>query len=74
MYLSKDYTAAIKGIFIMFVFISHSRSYFEITSTMDNVTIQFMNYVGQLMVTLFLFYSGYGVYEAIKSKKLKYIN
>ena len=25
--------------------------------------------IGQLMVTIFLFYSGYGIYESIKSKK-----
>ena len=27
-----------------------------------------------LMVTMFLFYSGYGVFESIKKKKEKYIN
>lgn len=73
-YLSKDYTAAIKGIFIMLVFISHSRSYFDYSATYDQLTIQFMNLIGQLMVTLFLFYSGYGVFLSIQKKKEQYVN
>ena len=73
-YLSKDYTASIKGIFIMLVFISHARSYFDYTMIYDQYTIQFMNTIGQLMVTLFLFYSGYGVFVSIEKKQEQYVN
>lgn len=73
-YLSKDYTATIKGIFIILVFISHSRSYFDYSMVYDQATIHFMNLIGQLMVTLFLFYSGYGVFLSIQKKKEKYVN
>ena len=31
------------------------------------------DYLGQLMVALFLFYSGYGIYEAIKRKGYEYV-
>ena len=31
------------------------------------------NYMGQSIVSLFLFYSGYGIYEAIKRKGTAYI-
>lgn len=72
-YLSKPYTQPIKGIFIIIVFLSHIRTYTEYTSRGDVITINLLNYFGQLMVALFLFYSGYGIYEAIKSKGNSYI-
>ena len=73
-YLSIPYTSSIKGIFILFVFLSHARSYTHFTFVGDTATIQVMDYLGQLMVALFLFYSGYGVYESIKRKGQKYID
>lgn len=73
-YLSKDTTLAIKGIFIMLVFLSHARSYVDFNFITDTYVIQFLNMVGQLMVTLFLFYSGYGIYESIKRKDMKYVD
>lgn len=73
-YLSKDSTLAIKGIFVIFVFLSHVRTYTDFTLTTDKITISVLDYLGQLMVALFLFYSGYGIFEAIKAKGIKYIN
>ena len=73
-YLSKEYTACIKGIFILIVFCSHIITYIPYNPTQDNLALFFVKNIGQLMVTLFLFYSGYGVYESIKKKKIKYIN
>ena len=67
-YLSKDNTAAIKGIFILIVFLSHARQYTTFESFGDSFAIDVMNYLGQLMVAPFLFYSGYGIYESIKKK------
>lgn len=72
-YLSKKYTQPIKGIFIIIVFLSHIRTYTNFESKGDLFTIGVLNYLGQLMVALFLFYSGYGIYEAIKSKGNTYI-
>lgn len=72
-YLSKDYTQVIKGIFVVIVFLSHVRTYVDFPYSGDQMVIKVLNYLGQLMVALFLFYSGYGIYESIKRKGLKYI-
>lgn len=73
-YLSKENTSCIKGIFILIVFYSHLYTYMPLQMNKDFLMYKFVIYLGQLMVTLFLFYSGYGVYESIKKKKEKYIN
>lgn len=73
-YLSKEYTQAIKGIFVIIVFLSHVRTYVDFNGAGDIFVIQILNYFGQLMVALFLFYSGYGIYESIKYRGQKYID
>lgn len=73
-YNSKEYTQSIKGIFVIIVFLSHVRTYADFTTMGDQFVIQVLNYFGQLMVALFLFYSGYGIYESIKHKGKKYID
>lgn len=73
-YLSKNNTAIIKGIFIIIVFFNHINEYVEYGSFFDKPIIKFVLVLGQLMVTLFLFYSGYGIYESIKKNKDKYIS
>ncbi len=72
-YLSIDNTQAIKGIFIIMVFFSHFNSYISLSGQWDDVYIKFFRFVGQAMVTPFLFYSGYGVMESIKRKGTGYI-
>ena len=60
-YLSRDVTTSVKGIFILMVFFSHFNSYVQYTELLDRIyTIPFVM-IGQGMVTMFLFYSGYGV-------------
>ncbi len=71
-YMSKETTTSIKGIFILLVFFSHFNSYVTYTNQFDLIYYQHIG--GQTMVTLFLFYSGYGVMESIKKKKESYIN
>lgn len=68
-YLSKDNSNCIKGIFVLIVFYSHLATYFEPLYSKDFLMLNFRNFLGQLMVAPFLFYSGYGVYESIKKKK-----
>ena len=53
-YLSKAYTQPIKGLFVGIVFLSHIRTYTEYAAKGDLITIQVLNYLGQLMVALFL--------------------
>lgn len=73
-YMSVDKTMAIKGIFILIVFVSHFNSYADFTSAADIKYFQEFSKIGQRMVTLFLFYSGYGVMESVKKKKMNYVH
>ena len=79
-YLSFDTTNAIKGIFISLVFIKHVIPYvtdagYELGNGMlTNLFVYLNNFVGQWIVVMFLFYSGYGVMESIKKKGVGYVN
>lgn len=73
-YLSKDYTLSIKGVFVILVFLSHIKNYVDFSGLLfDRYVIKILYEVGQLMVTMFLFYSGYGIYESFKKKGYAYI-
>lgn len=65
-YMSRESTASIKGIFIIMVFLSHIREY--ITLPENSKYAMILNLIGQLMVAMFFFYSGYGVLESYKNK------
>lgn len=73
-YMSVDKTMSIKGIFIIIVFFQHFNSYITYTVPLDVFYKNAFNQIGQCVVTLFLFYSGYGVMESIKRKKMSYVN
>ena len=73
-YLSKFYTSSIKGIFVLLVFMKHAGDYVEITTAGDLFAMKPIYYLGQLIVAMFLFYSGYGVYESVKRKGTSYVN
>lgn len=77
-YLSFDITNAIKGVFILLVFISHANPYikqagYDYGSYGDTLYLKIISCIGQWIVTLFLFYSGYGVMESVKRKGYYYI-
>lgn len=72
-YLSVDNTMSIKGIFILLVFLSHFNSYVDFSNRFDNIYALFISLFGQAMVTMFLFYSGYGVMESIRKKGEVYV-
>lgn len=71
-YCSKSRTTAIKGIFVATVFMSHFCSYIA-TGEQDALAVKTVHFLGQLMVTPFLFYSGFGVMEAIQKKGKDYV-
>ena len=73
-YIDKNNSSYIKGIFILVVFASHIIQYAKYNKPLDKVGLNFLLEFGQLMVTMFLFYSGYGVYESIKNKGKQYVN
>ena len=73
-YMSREKTGAVKGIFVLMVFISHFNSCYRGTSFGDDFTYKLITtYIGQLMVTMFLFYSGYGIMESAKKKGSAYV-
>lgn len=73
-YMSMEKTTAIKGIFILIVFFSHFNTYVDFTSAGDIAYLANYKQIGQRMVTLFMFYSGYGVMESIKKKHMSYVH
>ncbi len=76
--LDRDSTDSVKGIFILYVFLCHVTGYipYEVLSEgcLNYYFLKFTSYTRQLLVVMFLFYSGYGVMEAIKRKGKIYIN
>lgn len=72
-YLEKYYTDCLKGVFLLLVFLSHAFMYYKFNSAIDYHYGALRTFMGQSIVVVFLFYSGYGVYEGIKNK-LHYID
>lgn len=67
-YLGREQCDSVKGVFILLVFFCHFMQY------VHDAGGAFIDlHLGQLIVTLFLFYSGYGVMESMKTKGDSYI-
>jgi len=68
-HLSGKKTGSVRGILIMIIVLSHMRAYIDMS---EHFTVSFYNYfmlfLGQAMVALFFFYSGYGIYESVKRR------
>ncbi|MBR6476984.1 MAG: hypothetical protein IKS85_00920, partial [Lachnospiraceae bacterium] len=74
-YLIKDAALPVKGLFVILVFFRHFISYVTLSdSIFDKVFYRMDRLTGQLIVTMFLFYSGYGIYESIKKKGRPYVS
>ncbi len=72
-YMSPEKTGAIKGIFVIIVLYSHVRQYISVPHAgADKLYFDVLYFLGQLMVVMFLFYSGYGIAVSV-SKKDGYI-
>ena len=67
-YMDLKYTQPIKGIFVWFIIIRHYLSYYKANN--NYLYRQIIKYFDQKIVSLFLFYSGFGIYESIKKKDL----
>lgn len=77
--LDRKQTDAIKGLFILMVFLSHvileiQTSGFRPVGVIDLIGFRIRYEFGQLVVVLFFFYSGYGVMEAIKNRGKEYLD
>lgn len=69
-YLGRAQTTCIKGIFAVIILFSHIRTYVELDNNiLDKIYNFSLSLIGQLMVTIFLFYSGYGILESYKQNK-----
>ena len=71
--LSISHTQSIKGIFVITIFFSHYCSYVNLEQWYDKLLQSYCEFLGQLMVVPFLFYSGFGIFESVKNKGLNYI-
>ena len=72
-YLLKDSTTAVNGFFVALVFLSHFKAYFELSGVYDKPFNSMMSFLNQLIVTTFLFYSGYGIMCSINKKGIPYV-
>lgn len=78
-YIGKQQCDAIKGIFIIVVFSRHLWPYmveagYTVSNTGDVLFTLLNSCIHQLLVVMFLFYSGYGVMESIGKKGSVYVN
>lgn len=73
-YLDRKYTAAVNGIFVILVIFSHYSQYAAPSGPLDNLYITFKDALGQLVVSTFWFYSGYGMMEAVRRTDGAYID
>ena len=74
-YLSKPASLPIKGLSVILVFFRHFAQYITLSdSPLDRIFLFMDRNSGQLIVTMFLFYSGFGIYESIKKQGSSYIS
>lgn len=72
-FLSREYTVMINGIFVVFVFIGHFIQYLDEYFIFDAAVIKLIKILGQCVNCTFLFYSGYGINEQLKKQKEVYL-
>lgn len=72
-YISRQTTVQINGIFVVLVFLSHFVTYLETEFPYSFVYMNVREFFSQLVVTTFLFYSGYGVLTSIDKKQAQYV-
>ena len=75
-YIDKQHTTTLNGMFIILVFLSHANGYIHLTDYTDFGT-RIYNFlftaVGQMMVVMFFFYSGYGLMTQFHARKHEYV-
>lgn len=73
-YIDREQTTAVKGIFAVLILFSHSRGYLapETLGDLSRISVILLNKLGQLVVVMFLLYSGYVIMEALKRDRRRY--
>ena len=73
-YLSFDHSNAVKGIFVVFIVLVHFQQYVPTANALIDYPFIFIReWVGQLIVTPFMFVSGYGVLKSFDRKQHAYL-
>lgn len=73
-YMAPDKTTSIKGIFVLLILVSHSVNCLQLDGSFLNVLYEkVMRVIGQSVVVMFLFYSGYGVMLSAMKKGRAYV-
>ena len=72
-YLSISNTLSIKGIFVILVIFQHYSQYVSLSSDYDKPFLALQSHLNQLIVAMFLFYSGFGIMEQIRTKGFAYV-
>ena len=67
-YISIEQTRSINGIFIILILLSHTFARVSSQGFLDDLYNPMRTWLGQFVVVPFLFYSGFGIMESIKSK------
>lgn len=68
-YMKHESTLAINGIFVILVFFSHCTESLDLSGVYDGVYVALKESLLQMVVVPFLFYSGFGIMESIKTKE-----
>ncbi len=72
-YIARDATNNIKGIFVILILFSHAKDYLTLGGIYDTPYLKMQGHLSQMVVAMFLFYSGYGIMEQIKKREFSYI-
>ncbi len=72
-YLDKKNTTAINGIFVILIIFSHYSQYTSFDGFYDLPYVCLQEHLNQMVVVTFLFYSGYGMMEAVKRSGERYV-
>ena len=72
-YMDLENTSAIKGLFVWMIFFRHFTGYLKYYTIKNKKSIIIDKAFDQNIVSLFLFYSGFGIFESFKKKGNKYI-
>lgn len=72
-YMSPQSNNTIKGIFILLILLSHYTQYCTMDNAYDIAYWAARIHIGQGVVAMFMFYSGYGMMESIGKKGLYYV-
>ena len=69
-YLDKEQSTAIRGVFAAVIFLSHAKGYILLGNGAGDTLFKLVLYIlGQCIVAMYFFYSGYGIMESYKYKK-----